>query len=71
MIAANAIQKKMQSYNAKKEAKMKELKDFVSRFSANASKGAFQCSDLSFDFQSSDISSFFSPHKARFFIKLF
>jgi ATPase subunit of ABC transporter with duplicated ATPase domains len=28
----------MQSDNAKKEAKMKELKHFVSRFSANASK---------------------------------
>ncbi|RUA06723.1 MAG: ABC-F family ATPase [Gammaproteobacteria bacterium] len=38
MIAATAIQEKMQSDNAKKEAKMKELKHFVSRFSANASK---------------------------------
>ncbi len=38
MIAATAIQEKMQTDNAKKEAKMKELKHFVSRFSANASK---------------------------------
>ncbi len=38
MIAATAIQEKMQNDNAKKEAKMKELKHFVSRFSANASK---------------------------------
>ncbi|MBE8190162.1 MAG: ABC-F family ATPase, partial [Candidatus Thioglobus sp.] len=38
MIAAVAIQEKMQTDNAKKEAKIKELKHFVSRFSANASK---------------------------------
>lgn len=38
MIAATAIQEKMSADNAKKEAKMKELKHFVSRFSANASK---------------------------------
>jgi len=38
MIAATAIQEKMQTDNAKKEAKIKELKHFVSRFSANASK---------------------------------
>jgi len=38
MIAATAIQEKMQSDNAKKEAKIKELKHFVSRFSSNASK---------------------------------
>jgi ATPase subunit of ABC transporter with duplicated ATPase domains len=38
MIASTAIQEKMQSDNAKKEAKIKELKHFVSRFSANASK---------------------------------
>ncbi len=38
MIASTAIQEKMQADNAKKEAKMKELKHFVSRFSANASK---------------------------------
>ena len=38
MIAATAIQEKMLSDNSKKEAKIKELKHFVSRFSANASK---------------------------------
>jgi len=38
MTAATAIQEKMQSDNSKKEAKIKELKHFVSRFSANASK---------------------------------
>ncbi|MCH9646057.1 MAG: ABC-F family ATPase [Proteobacteria bacterium] len=38
MIASTAIQEKMQADNAKKEAKIKELKHFVSRFSANASK---------------------------------
>jgi ATPase subunit of ABC transporter with duplicated ATPase domains len=38
MIAATAIQEKMQTDNAKKEAKIKELKHFVSRFSSNASK---------------------------------
>jgi ATPase subunit of ABC transporter with duplicated ATPase domains len=38
MTAATAIQEKMQNDNAKKEAKIKELKHFVSRFSANASK---------------------------------
>jgi ATPase subunit of ABC transporter with duplicated ATPase domains len=38
MIAATAIQEKIQADNAKKETKIKELKHFVSRFSANASK---------------------------------
>ena len=38
MIASTAIQEKMQTDNTKKEAKIKELKHFVSRFSANASK---------------------------------
>ncbi len=38
MIASTAIQEKMRADNAKKEAKIKELKHFVSRFSANASK---------------------------------
>jgi len=38
MIASTAIQEKMAADNAKKEAKIKELKHFVSRFSANASK---------------------------------
>jgi ATPase subunit of ABC transporter with duplicated ATPase domains len=38
MIASTAIQEKMRSDNAKKEDKIKELKHFVSRFSANASK---------------------------------
>ena len=38
MIAATAIQEKMRANNAKKEEKIKELKHFVSRFSANASK---------------------------------
>jgi ATPase subunit of ABC transporter with duplicated ATPase domains len=38
MITATAIQEKMQTDNAKKEAQIKELKHFVSRFSANASK---------------------------------
>ncbi len=38
MIASTAIQEKMQTDNVKKEAKIKELKHFVSRFSANASK---------------------------------
>ncbi|QKQ24000.1 ABC-F family ATPase [Candidatus Ruthia endofausta] len=38
MIASTAIQEKMQTDNAKKEAKIKELKHFVSRFSAKASK---------------------------------
>jgi ATPase subunit of ABC transporter with duplicated ATPase domains len=38
MVASTAIQEKMQSDNAKKEAQIKELKHFVSRFSANASK---------------------------------
>lgn len=38
MIAVTAAQEKIQVDNAKKEARMKELKHFVSRFSANASK---------------------------------
>lgn len=38
MIASTAIQEKMRADNAKKEEKIKELKHFVSRFSANASK---------------------------------
>ena len=38
MIAATAIQDRMRSDNAKKEEKIKDLKHFVSRFSANASK---------------------------------
>ena len=38
MIAATAIQDRMRSENAKKEVKIKDLKHFVSRFSANASK---------------------------------
>ena len=38
MIAATAIQERMRSENAKKEVKIKDLKHFVSRFSANASK---------------------------------
>lgn len=38
MIASTAIVEKMQTDNAKKEAKIKELRHFVSRFSANASK---------------------------------
>lgn len=38
MVASTAIQEKMQTDNSKKEAKIKELKHFVSRFSANASK---------------------------------
>lgn len=38
MIASTAIQEKMRSDNVKKEEKIKELKHFVSRFSANASK---------------------------------
>jgi ATPase subunit of ABC transporter with duplicated ATPase domains len=38
MIASTAIQEKMHSDNAKKESQIKELKHFVSRFSANASK---------------------------------
>ncbi len=38
MIAATAILEKIQNDNAKKEGKIKELKHFVSRFSANASK---------------------------------
>jgi ATPase subunit of ABC transporter with duplicated ATPase domains len=38
MIASTAAREKMQSDNAKKEEKIKELKHFVSRFSANASK---------------------------------
>ena len=38
MVASTAIQEKMRSENAKKEEKIKELKHFVSRFSANASK---------------------------------
>ncbi len=38
MIASTAIQEKMQTDNTKKEAKIKELKHFVSRFSSNASK---------------------------------
>jgi ATPase subunit of ABC transporter with duplicated ATPase domains len=38
MIAATAIQERMRSDNAKKEEKIKDLKHFVSRFSANASK---------------------------------
>ena len=38
MIAATAIQERMRSDNAKKEEKIKDLRHFVSRFSANASK---------------------------------
>jgi len=38
MIAATAIQERMRTDNAKKEEKIKDLKHFVSRFSANASK---------------------------------
>ena len=38
MIAATAVQERMQSENAKKKAQMAELQQFVSRFSANASK---------------------------------
>jgi ATPase subunit of ABC transporter with duplicated ATPase domains len=38
MIAATAIQERMRADNAKKEEKIKDLKHFVSRFSANASK---------------------------------
>ena len=38
MIAATAIQDRMRSDNAKKEEKIKDLRHFVSRFSANASK---------------------------------
>jgi len=38
MIGSTAIQEKMHNDNAKKEAKIKELKHFVSRFSSNASK---------------------------------
>lgn len=38
MIASTAIQEKMQADNSKKQAKINELKHFVSRFSANASK---------------------------------
>ena len=38
MITATAIQEKMHNDNSKKESKIKELKHFVSRFSANASK---------------------------------
>jgi len=38
MITATAIQERMRVDNAKKEEKIKDLKHFVSRFSANASK---------------------------------
>ncbi len=38
MTAATMIQERMQSENAKKKAQIAELKSFVSRFSANASK---------------------------------
>ena len=38
MIAATAAQEKLQAENAKKQAQINELKAFVSRFSANASK---------------------------------
>ncbi|XOV90448.1 MAG: ABC-F family ATPase [Pseudomonadota bacterium] len=38
MIASTAVQERMQSQNAKKQAQILELKHFVSRFSANASK---------------------------------
>jgi len=38
MIVATAIQERMRADNAKKEEKIKDLKHFVSRFSANASK---------------------------------
>ena len=38
MVASTAICEKMQADNAKKQAKINELKHFVSRFSANASK---------------------------------
>lgn len=38
MIAATAVQERMQSENAKKSAQIAELQQFVSRFSANASK---------------------------------
>ena len=38
MVASTAVQEKMQADNAKKQVKINELKHFVSRFSANASK---------------------------------
>ena len=38
MIAATQVQERMQSQNAKKKAQIAELQQFVSRFSANASK---------------------------------
>lgn len=38
MTAATAVQERLQADNAKKKAKIAELKTFVSRFSANASK---------------------------------
>ncbi|MDA0790404.1 MAG: ABC-F family ATPase [Proteobacteria bacterium] len=38
MIASTAARERMQSQNAKKQAQIVELKQFVSRFSANASK---------------------------------
>lgn len=38
MIAATMVRERMQSQNAKKKAQIAELKTFVSRFSANASK---------------------------------
>lgn len=38
MIAATAVRERMQSQNAKKKAQIVELQQFVSRFSANASK---------------------------------
>lgn len=38
MTAATMVRERMQSENAKKKAQIAELKDFVSRFSANASK---------------------------------
>jgi ATPase subunit of ABC transporter with duplicated ATPase domains len=38
MVAATAVQEKLQSENAKKKTQIAELQEFVSRFSANASK---------------------------------
>lgn len=38
MIASTQVRERMESQNAKKQAKIKELQTFVSRFSANASK---------------------------------
>ncbi len=38
MIAATMARETLMNENAKKQAKIKELQSFVSRFSANASK---------------------------------